>query len=330
MADHIRKTESGWVADFRVAGKRRQLRAKTKAEAQERMARELAELEQQPVRASAFTLEEARKLSLKVRWRGLACETTAAGYSADVVAFLGESTPLASITAQDVERLRAYLKAKGNKPATSNWKVSCLQSMLRDAQLHGHLDAVPVLPKRLRMDNQRDRVVSDLERDTFVRCLQAFGQPECADLFLFLLETGCRFSESERMTAAHVNVERQEWLIPQSKNGHKRTVLLTTKALQCLDGRLDGGKAWSVGYRKFQANFDKAKAKMGLADDLELTIHSLRHSCLSKLARAGLSLPQLQAWGGHRSLSALQRYIHLDVSSLQQARSVLEGTAVAL
>jgi len=324
MTNHIRKTESGWVADFRIGGKRRQLRAKTKAEAQERMARELAEAEVAPVQTSRFTLEEARRLSLEVRWKGMACETTAAGYSADVVAFFGAETPLASINAQEVERFRAYLRAKGNKPATSNWKVSCLQSMLRDAQLHGRLDSMPALPKRLRANNQRDRVVSDQERDTFVRCLQAFGQLECADLFVFLLETGCRFSESERMTAAHVDLQRGEWLIPQSKNGHKRTVLLTARARQCLDGRLDGGKVWAVGYRRFQAQFDKAKGKMGLADDLELTTHSLRHSCLSKLARAGLSLAELQAWGGHRSLAALQRYIHLDVSSLQRARQVLE------
>jgi integrase len=328
MADHIRKTESGWVADFRVAGKRRQLRAKTKAEAQERMARELAELERQPVRASAFTLEEARKLSLEVRWKAMACETTAAGYSADVVAFFGEDTPLASITAQEVERLRAYLRAKGNSNATINWKVSCLQSMLRDAQLYGHLDVVPVLPKRLRMDNQKTRVLSEAEVEGFCAVLQAHGHPEAADLVVFLVETGCRWSEAESLRAKQVNLEQGRLLLPKTKNGKPRTVPLTSKAQAVLRERVSGGgerKVWSYSYKQFQHQWDRCKAALGLAGDLELTIHTCRHTLCSRLAQRGIPLPQIMAWSGHRSLQSVARYLHLDLTGLEAARAALEA-----
>ena len=127
MANHIRKTSSGWVADFRVGEKRRQLRAKTKAEAQERMAKELAAVKEDAGPREGFTLEQARRLSLEVRWAGKACETTAAGYSADVVSYFGADEPLAGINAQKVEQFRGYLRAKGNAAASINWKVSCLQ-----------------------------------------------------------------------------------------------------------------------------------------------------------------------------------------------------------
>jgi integrase len=328
MADHIRKTESGWVADFRVAGKRRQLRAKTKAEAQERMAKELAELEQQPVRASAFTLEEARKLSLEVRWKGMACETTAAGYSADVVAFLGEDTTLASITAQEVERLRGYLRLKGNKAATINWKVSCLQSMLRDAQLYGYLDAVPVLPKRLRMDNRKDRVLSAAEVEAFCQAFRAYGRPVMADLFVFLVEVGCRWSEAEGMLERHVNLEQGTVAFLKTKTRKARTVPLTAKAREMVAQQLQGDpsrRVWPYTYKQYQYQFDKAKAALGLAGDLELTIHVTRHTLCSRLSQQGTALPQIMAWSGHKSLSAVERYLHLDVTGLEAARQSLEG-----
>ena len=328
MADHVRKTENGWVADFRVGGKRRQLRAKTKAEAQERMARELAELEQQPAQTSAFTLKEARRLSLEVRWKALACETTAAGYSADVVAFFGEDTPLASINAQEVERLRAYLRAKGNKPATSNWKLSCLQSMLRDAQLYGHLDAVPVLPKRLRMDNRKDRVLTAAEVEGFCQAFRAYGRPVMADLFVFLVEVGCRWSEAEGMLERHVNLEQGTVAFLKTKNRKARTVPLTAKAREMVAPYLQGDpgrRVWPYTYKQYQYQFEKAKAALGLAGDLELTIHVTRHTLCSRLSQRGITLPQIQAWSGHKSLSALERYLHLDVTGLEAARAALEA-----
>ena len=321
---HLRKTAQGWVADFTLHGKRKQLAARTKTEARERMAQAIASSEQEAP-SSGFTLKQARLLSLRVRWAGLACEGTAAGYSADAVAFFGDDCDVSSINAREVERFRDYCKAKGNRASTVNWKCSTLQSMLKDAHLHGHLDTLPAFPQRLRMNNQKDRVLSAIELDTFERVFRAFGREEEADLLIFLAETGCRFSEAAAMVPVHVDLARGEWLIPKSKNGHKRTILLTSKAQKALEGRLNGQRVWSTSYKQFKHQWDRAKGAMGLADDLALTPHCLRHTCLSRLAQAGLSLPELQAWGGHRSLAALTRYLHLDTSGLQRARAVLEG-----
>lgn len=321
---HIRQTTTGWVADFTINGKRKQLSAKTKAEAKHRMAQLITEAAECPA-VGTFTLRQARQLSLQVRWAGKACEGTAAGYSQDVLDFFGEDTQLITINAQQVERFRSYLKVKGNKASTINWKVSCLQSMLKDAVLYGHLQAMPVLPQRLKCDNRKDRVVSPVEAEMFVQTLQAVGQQEAAAMFAFLLETGCRWGEAGAMRAEHVDLVRGEWVIPKTKNGHPRTVLLTSKAQQALEGRLSGGLVWSLGYKAFGHQFDRVKGLMGMSADLELTIHTLRHTCLSRLAQAGLSLPELQAWGGHRSLASLTRYIHIDTSRLERARAALEA-----
>ena len=326
MSNHVRKAGDHWVADFRIGGKRRQLRAKTKAEAQERMARELAAEEQEPVQASAFTLSEARRLSLSVRWKGMACETTAAGYSADVVAFFGGDMPLSQINAQEVERLRGYLRAKGNAAATVNWKVACLSSMLRDAQLYGHLDTVPAMPRRLRLDNQKVRTLSEVEVAGFCQVLEAHGHAEAARLVVFLVETGCRWSEAEGLQWKQVDLTRRSLLLPKTKNGRPRSVPLTERAMSALEGigRAREGRVWRYGYKEFVHQWNRAKGALGLAGDLELTPHVMRHTCCSRLATAGIPLPQIMAWSGHRSLQSVARYLHLDLTGLEAARAALE------
>ena len=87
MNNHLRRVPDGWVADFVVNGKRKQLKAKTKTEANDRMARALATSSVCEAPPSAFTMKEARMLSIRTRWANKRCLRTSAGYSADVVAF---------------------------------------------------------------------------------------------------------------------------------------------------------------------------------------------------------------------------------------------------
>lgn len=326
MANHLRRTTTGWVADFTIDGKRKQYRAPTRKAAADRMAKAIAEADQ-PNTTNTFALKDARLLSLRVRWRGMACETTAAGYSLDVVSFYGENYSLGRINAREVERYRDHLRLKGQSAATINWKVSTLQSMLKDAVLHGHLDVMPALPKRLKMNNTKQRTLSPIEVDTFAKVFEAFGHPDAAALLVLLVETGLRWGEAENMRRCHVDQERWTLLVPKTKNGQPRTVPLTRRAQQALEGRLEGvptHRVWPYSYKQFQHLWDRAKAAMGLAEDQTLTIHCCRHTCASRLASSGIPLHQIQAWGGWRSLAAVSRYMHIDVSGLETARQALE------
>jgi integrase/recombinase XerD len=51
-----------------------------------------------------------------------------------------------------------------------------------------------------------------------------------------------------------------------------------------------------------------ARARAGLAHG---TCHELRHTCFTRLRRAGMSLEALQAQAGHRSIVSTQLYLHL-------------------
>jgi integrase len=89
-------------------------------------------------------------------------------------------------------------------------------------------------------------------------------------------------------------------------------------------------RVWPYSYQQFERLFIKAKAALGLAHDASLVLHSCRHTCASRLARAGVSLPKIMAWGGWKTLSACERYMHVDVAALGQAVDALNDRPVEL
>lgn len=288
----------------------------------------LEQLVERPTSCSGITMREARALSLRIRWKGLAYETAAAIYSQAAVDYFGASTQLGSITAPMVEEWRQALLAKGNRPSTVNMKVSTVKSMMADAVLHGHLDTIPPLPRQLKVRNTRDRVISDRERDLMCAFFREVGEPAAADLLIFLLETCCRWGEAERLKLKDVDMGAGRVTFWHTKSGRPRSVPLTRRAIDVLTPHLPTApnhRVWPYPYWRFNSLFSRAKEYLGVAEDSALTIHSTRHTCASKLASGGVSLSVLMTFGGWTSLSSVQRYLHLHTDALSVCVGVLES-----
>jgi integrase/recombinase XerD len=71
-----------------------------------------------------------------------------------------------------------------------------------------------------------------------------------------------------------------------------------------------------------------ARARAGLSVG---TCHELRHTCLTRLREAGMSIEALQAQAGHRSIASTQLYLHLGADWLaeeyRRAVEVMEAQA---
>ena len=63
---------------------------------------------------------------------------------------------------------------------------------------------------------------------------------------------------------------------------------------------------------------------MGLARDPFFVIHSLRHTCASRLARAGVPIVVVKEWLGHKDIQTTLRYVHMDTSALMVGVAALE------
>ena len=247
--------------------------------------------------------------------------------SLEAVEFFGAEYALCGMTALEVERYRDHLRRLGNKPATINRKVSVISSMLNDAVLYGQLLQMPKLPTRLKMDNRKDRVMTMEEEVAFRQTFRVMGHQDYSDLVLFLVEMGCRFSEAQRSITAHVNTNHQTISFLKTKNANPRTNPCTTALWNVVERRMPshsrGHLFPDLNYKAFNYQWNRVKGKLGLQDDLELTPHILRHTCASRMIRY-CSTAEVMVWGGWKSLGSIDRYLHLNVQSLANAKAALE------
>jgi integrase len=342
-AGRVRQTPKGWVADVAQGGRRLTALRSTKKEAaaalvelREKLetratvpARAKAAIKAAPKNTTGFTLNEARTLSLRIRWAGTAYERTAAIFSQAVVDWFGPATQLSAVNAPLVEAWRQELIRIGNQPATINKKCSALRAMQSDAILHGFITEAPQLPKQMRLRNLKDRVIEDHERDQMIGLFLQWGQPVAADLLVWLLETGCRWGEAEGLAGGDVDLAAGRVTFSQTKTNRPRSVPLTRRAQDAVLPHLPevrSHRVWPYTYRQFQQLFGRAKSVMGLAEDAGFTVHTCRHTCASKLASKGVSQGVLMAWGGWRSLAAVQRYMHLGTDALASCVAALEDS----
>lgn len=227
------------------------------------------------IAAPPFTLSEApRALSMRTRWAGTTDERTAAIYSRDAVSFFGDLLPVTEVTAALVDGWRQRLQTRGNKPSAINRKVAALRAMLCDAHLYGYLQTLPRMPRQLRVSNTRDRVISDDERDRFCLYFRQLGEPAATDLLIFLLETACRWGETERLKGQDVDLAggRVTLLGYQERQGTLGAA--HPPCDRCARGS-PAGDAWSAHlgpyrYRRHQHLFSQARAALGLAEDRAL------------------------------------------------------------
>jgi integrase len=235
---------------------------------------------------------------------------------------------LGAIGAPEIERWRQHLLAQGNQPSTINRKVSCLRSMLNDAALHGCIEALPPIPRQLRVHNTKDRVITKQELELFCSFFREIGEAELADMLVFLTLSCARWGEAERLRGEDVDLERCQVTFWKTKNGHPRTIAIGPKARSVLEAYVPAVPrqlVWGYPYWRAKHLFNRAKGHLGLAEDDQLTIHCTRHTAATRMAQAGVPLQQIAAFGGWRSLAAVQRYMHLQTHQLTGCVAAIEG-----
>jgi site-specific recombinase XerD len=84
-------------------------------------------------------------------------------------------------------------------------------------------------------------------------------------------------------------------------------------------------KPFSITIHEAERAWQWVRAEMGFVKDSEFVIHSLRHTCASRLVNAGIDLYVVCRWLGHSSIQITERYAHLDPKKLVTAMGMLDG-----
>ncbi|WP_158540943.1 site-specific integrase [Thiomonas sp. X19] len=140
--------------------------------------------------------------------------------------------------------------------------------------------------------------------------------PGMRALVIVALETGMRLGELCVIERQHVDLKRRVARLLDSKNGAARDVPLSSAAvaaIQALPSALRG-PVFGIASRSATAMFSRTCKRVGIAG---LRFHDLRHEAMSRLAERGdFNVLELAAISGHKSLSMLKRYTHIEAEKL--------------
>lgn len=256
--------------------------------------------------------------------------------------YRSEVTPTKRGAAAERGRLDRFMRQPIARYSASNltpqrvaeWRDARLKrvsgsTVNRDLSLLGHVLEVarkewgifilvnPVRCVRRPSNNpSRDRrLVGDEESRLLNVCQSGFGDYLCPAVVLSI-ETAMRRSEIVSLDWRHIDLTKRVARLLVTKNGDKRDVPLSTRAVAALesvktsrDGQVFRG--WTP--NAYRLAYVRAVERAGITN---LTLHDLRHEAISRLFERGLSLMEVAAISGHKSFAMLKRYTHLRAEDL--------------
>ena len=146
----------------------------------------------------------------------------------------------------------------------------------------------------------------------------------------FTLETAMRREEIASLAWENVSTAKRSALLPKTKNGERRTVPLSPKALEILETMEPKGEGsvFGISADAITQAMEAARKKAGIE---VLHFHDLRHEATSRLfENTDLDMTAIRKVTGHKTLQMLARYIHLRDDRIAMRKLVFVLLVVAL
>jgi integrase len=218
--------------------------------------------------------------------------------------------PLSQLGTSDFARYRdKRLQTIG--PTTFKRQLNPVRHMFEIAKRDWALPLKENPAKTLRFiapNRQRSR---RLQRGEYARLMKAAG--DCRNTFIplvirFALATAMRRGEIAAMEWKHLDLKRRQLLIPSSKNGHARTIPLSSDALNALPKQTASCiHVFQMSGNAIHLAWDRLIHRAEISD---LHFHDLRHEAISRFFELGLTVPEVAMISGHKDATTLFRYAH--------------------
>jgi integrase len=250
-----------------------------------------------------------------------------------IVPYFGDM-PLESINRFEIERFKRHLLAQGLKESTVNRYLAVISQLFHKAVEWDWLVKIPCRVIKYGENNIRTRY---LEAQEIERLLEAAAKDECPVIEPFIriaLGTAMRKSEILSIQIENINCARREIFIPKAKCGARMqpmTAGLAAYLENYLKTKTESGQTYLFpakrsisGYRQeIEKPFYRVVEVAGL-DRYEVCRHTLRHTAITHLVQAGVDLPTVQRFSGHKTIQMVFRYSHQSTDHLHWALDKME------
>ena len=223
------------------------------------------------------------------------------------------STNVCQLTAENIVDYREH-RLKSVSGATVRKEMSLLGTVLKHAAIEW---SVSINAKSLTSIRKppsakgRERRLNQEEEKNLIGIFRKSRNKSCLKIFEIALETGMRRGEILSLKRKYINFDSKTVFLPITKNGEKRTVPLSTNAVQVLrefESIPEEDLLFPLTENALRLAWNRATKKAGIND---LRFHDLRHEAISRFFEMGLSVPEVALISGHKDARMLFRYTHL-------------------
>ncbi len=219
-------------------------------------------------------------------------------------------------------------KLQGSKPTPvrANRTGEVLRKMFTYAQSWGWRDDNPASGFRRRIENPRERFLSQQEIRKLAAALEKAEDRRAADIIRLCMLTGARVGEVRQARFEHFNLEHLSWSKPASMTKQRKIhrLPISDEAAAIVRQRqmlVPRGSPWlfpgdvpGQPVKEIRRFWIQVQKEVNIPD---VRIHDLRHTFASLLVSGGASLEMIGKLLGHSQMQTTQRYAHLMDSPLR-------------
>lgn len=266
-----------------------------------------------------FTLATAMKRAYDERWRGTKGGGTAMRNAQSVINFFGPKTDVNKISTLRVQDLISHLETT-NSGATINRKLAALSVMLKVAYKYDKLTRMPMIERR-RETQSHPRFLTEAEFEYLMQTAHESGRDELAAAMVISAYTGMRQSELLSLPWKNANLDANEVILLDTKNGRPNRIPLPERAQEAFATLERKGDRVFSGYHKDKLIYEWRQ--LNERCDTKFRWHDLRHTYGSWLAQRGVPIETISRLMNHSNISVTMRYAYLAPSNLHDAVGVL-------
>lgn len=237
-----------------------------------------------------------------------------------------------NITKQDVQALHEKIGSESGL-YQANRLLERIKAIYNKAIEWGWEGSNPAQGVKKFKEKSRNRFLHPDELPAFFESVEAESNDTVRDYIYISLLTGARKSNVLAMRWEEIHFERQEWLIPETKNGEHLRIPLVLKAIEILKTRLNkyGKQEWvfeGIGRTGHlvepKSGWKRILERAGIKD---LRLHDLRRTVGSWQAATGANSYVIGGTLGHKDQKSTAVYARLNIDPI---RASLEKATEAM